>query len=47
MPEGTRLTQLITVEPKGFLALMAPMLKTMMKNRMRVIASEIQAYLVK
>jgi uncharacterized protein YndB with AHSA1/START domain len=47
VPEGTRLTQSITVEPKGFWGLLTPLMKTMMKNRMRVVASEIKAYLVK
>lgn len=47
VPEGTRLIQSMIVEPKGFWALMTPLMKIMMRNRLRVVASEIKAYLVK
>ncbi|MBI3243710.1 MAG: SRPBCC family protein [Chloroflexi bacterium] len=47
VPEGTRLTQSMIVQTKGLWTLMTPFMKTMMRNRMRLVASEIKAYLVK
>jgi len=47
VPEGTRLTQSMVVKPNGLWSLMTPFMKTMMRNRMRLVASEIKTYLVK
>ncbi len=44
-PGGTRLTQTITVEPKGMGKLMAPLMKMMIGNRMRTINAELRQYL--
>jgi hypothetical protein len=44
--EGTRLTQSIVAEPRGMGKLMAPMMKVMMKRRLRVINSELRRYLL-
>ena len=44
--EGTRLTQSIVAEPKGMGKLMAPIMKAMMKRRLRTINSELRQYLL-
>ena len=46
VPEGTRLTQSIVAEPKGMGRLMAPIMKVMMRRRLRVIDSEVGQYLL-
>ena len=46
VPEGTRLTQSIVAEPKGMGKLMAPIMKVMMRRRMRVISGEVRQYLL-
>jgi hypothetical protein len=43
--EGTRLTQSMKVEPKGFYKLITPMMKRMMSKRMKVIFTELNDYL--
>jgi uncharacterized protein YndB with AHSA1/START domain len=45
VPEGTRLTQSIVVEPKGIGRLMAPLMSRMLHNRLRVVGSELKEYL--
>jgi hypothetical protein len=45
VPEGTRLTQSIIVQPKGMGKLMAPILRVMVRRRLREVASEIGTYL--
>ena len=45
VPQGTRLTQSITVQPKGLWALMTPFMKIMMRNRMRTVAAELKTFL--
>jgi hypothetical protein len=44
--EGTQLTQSIVAEPKGMGKLMAPIMKVMMRRRLRVINSELRQYLL-
>jgi hypothetical protein len=44
VPEGTRLTQSMIVQPKGIFKLLTPVMKRMMTKRMQTIGSEIQAY---
>ena len=46
VPEGTRLTQSIVAEPKGMGKLMAPIMKVMMRRRLRAINSEVRRYLL-
>lgn len=46
VPEGTRLMQSIVAEPKGMGRLMAPIMKVMMRRRLRVINSELRQYLL-
>jgi uncharacterized protein YndB with AHSA1/START domain len=46
VPEGNRLTQSIVAEPKGMGKLMAPIIKVMMKRRLRTINSELRQYLL-
>jgi uncharacterized protein YndB with AHSA1/START domain len=45
VPEGTRLIQSIAVQPKGLARLMTPLMKVMLRNRVRVINSELRQYL--
>ena len=45
VPEGTRLTQSILVEPKGMGKLMAPFMRVMLRKRLREIATELGHYL--
>jgi hypothetical protein len=45
VPEGTRLTQSILVEPKGMGKLMAPFMRVMLRKRLREIAIELGHYL--
>jgi hypothetical protein len=47
VPNGTRLTQSMQVEPKGIGRLMAPFMKGMFSKRFREIALEIGQYLDK
>jgi hypothetical protein len=44
VPEGTRLTQTLLVEPKGIGKLLAPIMPMMLRGRLRTINAEISAY---
>ena len=45
VPEGTRLTQTMMIEPKGIFRLLAPVMKGTMRKRVQEINSEINQYL--
>lgn len=44
IPEGTRLTQTLLVEPKGIGKLLAPVMHRMLRQRLRTINREIREY---
>ena len=44
VPEGTRLTQTLLVEPKGIGKLLAPIMPMMLRRRLRTINAEIRGY---
>jgi hypothetical protein len=44
VPEGTRLTQTLLVEPKGIGKLLAPLMSMMLRRRIRTINTEIGGY---
>ena len=44
IPEGTRLTQTLIVEPKGMGKLLALIMPIMLKRRLRMINTELKGY---
>ncbi len=44
VPEGTRLTQTLLVEPKGIGKLLAPIMPMMLRRRLRTINTELKGY---
>ena len=46
VPEGTRLTQTLMIEPKGIFHLLIPVMKGTMRKRVREINTEIHRFLI-
>lgn len=44
VPEGTRLTQTLLVEPKRIGKLLAPIMPMMLRRRLRTINTELKGY---
>ena len=44
VPEGTRFTQSLIVQPKGIAKIVAPLMKPIIKRRLHTIAVEIKSY---
>jgi hypothetical protein len=45
VPEGTRLTQSMRLEPKGIGKLIAPLMRGMLRKRLSTVSAELESYL--